>query len=159
MRLGKSLFHMRRCTLYSLLVKIGLQHFADPDQKRLNCFTNTNFPDLCLSSMDKPLELFLSPRLSQEWEEQWPRGWTPAFWPQPWPFAPAQARGYRFSPQCSPRIVIVPPTAVEGFLPHLNNGLISAPLFKIALFPSPSKSVKALSRALWGLGGGIIYIK
>lgn len=74
MRLGKSLFHMRRCTLYSLLVKIGLQHFADPDQKRLNCFTNTNFPDLCLRSMDKPLELFLSPRLSQEWEEQWPRG-------------------------------------------------------------------------------------
>lgn len=51
------------------------------------------------------------------------------------------------------------PTAVEGFLPHLNNGLISAPLFKIASFMSPSKSVKALSRVLWRLGGGIIYIR
>lgn len=72
---------------------------------------------------------------------------------------PAQGRGYRSSPQVSPRSITVPPTAAEGFLSHLNNGLISAPLFKIAPFLSPSKSVKALSRVLWGLGGGIIYIK
>lgn len=50
-------------------------------------------------------------------------------------------------------------TAVERFLPHLNNGLISAPLFKIAPFLTPSKPVKALSRVLWVLGGSIIYIR
>lgn len=61
-------------SLYSLFVKMGLQCFADPDQKRLNCFTSTNFFDLCLSSMDKPLEMSLFPRLSVKWEELWLRG-------------------------------------------------------------------------------------
>lgn len=50
-------------------------------------------------------------------------------------------------------------TAVEGFLPHLNNGLISAPPFKIAPLLSPSKPVKALPHVLWGLRGGIIYVR
>lgn len=70
-----------------------------------------------------------------------------------------QGRGYRSSPQSSSRSITVLSTAVEWFLPHLNNGLISAPLFKIAPFLTPSKPVKALSRVLCGLGGSIIYIR